>query len=201
MIALLLNLFYTSSYVEGYSMQPTLNSTAPNIYTKWDTVYINKVRTYEINQIVVAKRNVNGKNKLIIKRLIGLEGDIIQIKEDNGHYNLLVNEELLYSKPIITESQNGQSGGSVDYYNSYLDYINRYKGTDRIVKNSLGEDCIKIYKNECFLMGDNWGETTDSLTYGPFNVSMLIGVVDIIIPNGESKFIGFIQGIWDILTS
>ncbi len=178
-------------------MQPTLNTEIDNASIDGDIVYINKYRDYDVGDIVVA--NFGNETRPIIKRLIGLEGDVIRIEAEAEHYNLLVNEEILYSRPITHITNHGEEGGSFAYYQTYLTYIAQHRGTARVVTNSEGDECIKIGTNECYLMGDNWGESTDSISYGTLNVDAIIGVVDIIIPAGENQFEILFRSIWNIL--
>lgn len=199
-LGITLNCVYIKTYVRGYSMQPTLNISVENTDTDGDIVYINRFRDYDVNDIIVANTGIENA-RYVIKRLIGLEGDVIQIKQVGEEYNLIVNNEIIYAKPITYINTHGEIGGTHDYYTTYLEYIDRHRGTDRVIINTEGEECIQIGKNECFLMGDNWGESTDSITfYGTLNVSLIVGKVDIVIPYGQSQFKGLIKSLWNILT-
>lgn len=199
-IGITFNSVYIKTTVRGYSMQPTLNMGIETSNSDGDIVYINKYREYEVGDIVVARLDSGENTRSIIKRLIGLEGDVIQIEQEGDNYNLIVNGDILYTKPVTYFTLHGDEGGSYEYYQNYLEYIEIHNGTERIVTNDEGEDCIKINHNECFLMGDNWGETTDSISYGTLNVNVLVGVVDIIIPLGENHFQNLIKSMWEILT-
>jgi signal peptidase I len=59
-------------------MQPTLNV---NGGTKSDIVYINKFAKINYGDIVVLEKNVSVDSNHIIKRVIGLAGDTIEIKQ------------------------------------------------------------------------------------------------------------------------
>ena len=199
MLGVVLNVVYIKTTVRGYSMQPTLNQYVTTDEQDGDVVFVNRFRECAVGDIVVAIKTEGEETHSIIKRLIGLEGDTIQIKEISGYYHLLVNGELLYTKRRTTVGAHGLSG-SYDYYQLYLQHIAAHRGTDRVVTNSNGEECIKINKNECFLMGDNWGETTDSMSYGAVNVSSIVGKAEFVVPMGENVMISAIKNFWEILT-
>lgn len=78
-IALIITAFIKPTLVKGYSMYPTIQ---PNNY-----LIVNKIPyltgTPEHGDIVVFKANIvdeNGNAKDLIKRIIGLEGDVIEVK-------------------------------------------------------------------------------------------------------------------------
>ena len=172
-ITISLNVVYIKTSVEGYSMVPTLNINAPSSKEEGDVIYINRFKDVEVGDIVVAELY----DKYIIKRLVGCPGDIIEIKDDGKTYGLYVNNNLLYSK----EKTEGDSiiGSSNSYYMQYLNFLNNDDKELNYIK--LGED-------EYFLMGDNWGKTSDSLTAnGPFSKSEIVGKVDIVVPYGENE--------------
>ena len=82
---LTLNAVYIETPVVGYSMLPTYNMSAPSDDEYGDVVYINKIRKLERNTIIVAE--VNWHPDPIIKRLVGLPGDKIEIKEQKNNSN------------------------------------------------------------------------------------------------------------------
>ena len=92
MIAIALMVFsYTTIECEvaGASMQPTLNKTHES---KHDTVYINKYdKDYEYGDIVV----ISTTNDAIIKRIVGLSGDIVDFVKVNGVYKLERNGQIV----------------------------------------------------------------------------------------------------------
>lgn len=62
--------FYQLCFVRGISMQPTLQEGQMLLIKKFDV-------DFDYNDIVVIKKN----NKIIIKRLVGLPNDIVQIHD------------------------------------------------------------------------------------------------------------------------
>lgn len=84
--------------VDGISMYPTLNETKSN-----DRVIVNKIKqftnSYKRGDIIIAKPN--DENKFIIKRIIGLPNDLIEIK--NG--KVYVNNNLLDESYLKVEGK------------------------------------------------------------------------------------------------
>lgn len=79
-IAFVITTFIRPTLVKGYSMYPTIN--------QYDYLIINRIpyisHEPEYGDIVVFKTNqltVDGSEKDLIKRVIGLPGDVIEIKE------------------------------------------------------------------------------------------------------------------------
>ena len=66
--------------------------------------------------------------------------------------------------------------------------------------NENGEECIKVNAGEYILMGDNWGETTDSLFYGPVSADSIIGRADFVVYMGQNVMLTVIKSFWEILT-
>lgn len=184
-IALSLNIVFVKTYVRGYSMQPTLNLNIESSNIDGDLIYINKFKNFSNDDIVVA--NVAWFSDPIIKRLIGKPGDIIEIKDQAEHFELIVNNNLLYSREKTNISSHGKAGGTIEYYQIYLNFINNHP--NNVYEKEDGTKCIKLNANEYFLMGDNWAESTDCMVHGPVKEKDIIGKVDLVIPKGENKFL------------
>jgi signal peptidase I len=64
-------------YIDGQSMEPTFQND--------DVVFAEKLTqrfsTLERKDVVIVKANIQGEEKKIIKRVIGLEGDTIEVKD------------------------------------------------------------------------------------------------------------------------
>ncbi len=128
-LALLINQFlFAMVQVEGGSMLPTLQSKERLVVTK--LFYKPKAQ-----DIVVVKSHALGKH--IIKRVIAVPGDVIDIDEATG--DVTVNGEVL-DEPYILEKL--RSGGNV---NSYP---------------------LEIPEDYVFVMGDNRNNSHDSRTLG-----------------------------------
>ena len=189
LINIMFNIIFIRTNVRGYSMYPTLNYDVPSSQTDGDVVYINKFSSYTNDDIVVAQVDW-WDSGYIIKRLIGLPNDTIQIKDEGTHYTLYVNEKILYTKEKNADTDS--------YYNNlYLTFFDRFP--ENKTTNESGEQCIKLNDNEYLLMGDNWGNSTDCLTGGPAKKSNIVGRVDIIIHYGENQFRTLVKEMWNLL--
>lgn len=189
LINIMFNIIFIRTNVRGYSMYPTLNYNVPSSQKDGDVVYINKFSSYTNDDIVVAQVDW-WDSGYIIKRLIGLPNDTIQIKDEGTHYALYVNEKLFYTKEKNTDTDS--------YYNNlYLTFFDRFP--ENKTTNESGEQCIKLNDNEYLLMGDNWGNSTDCLTGGPAKKSNIVGRVDIIIHYGENQFRTLVKEMWNLL--
>lgn len=143
---------YTASEVVGESMLPTFHA--------GDVVYY---RTEKIkhNDIVIVKLN----NKDIIKRVIGVGGDTIEIKQDvNGYYYVYRNGERL-NEP-------------------YINCINGNKEKYEEFTMKFG-DSVAIPEGYYFVLGDNRGNSGDSAVYGLFSSDEVLGVVDYTVRDGN----------------
>ena len=169
---------YLETNVRGFSMQPTINMnvTDPNI--EGDKIYINKYTDITNNDIVVAK--VSWFDNYIIKRVVGMPGDKVEIKDETTHFAVYVNDTLLYTKEKYGEDRPFDPTGSYGYYKNYLDFLTKPEFQD-YVETKNGTSYIKLDEDEYFLMGDNWGHTTDCIAKGPAKKSELVGKVELIV--------------------
>ncbi|MBR2970122.1 MAG: signal peptidase I [Clostridia bacterium] len=174
-ISLIFNIVYIKTYVRGYSMLPTLNSTVELSTEDGDTVFINKYSKFTNNDIVVAKVNWWSEGS-IIKRLIGMPGDQIEIRDLGNEYGLYVNDSLMYTRY--------KNDSTLAHYLEYINLIDEetFTGTTK-----FGNKCIKLTDDQYFLMGDNWGGSVDCLRYGPISSDNIVGRVEIIIPHNEDN--------------
>ena len=67
--------------------------------------------------------------------------------------------------------------GTLSYYKKYLSFLSNSK----YVETENGESFIRLDKDEYFLMGDNWGNTLDSLSEGPVSRKEIEGKVNLIV--------------------
>lgn len=182
MVSLVFNIVYIKTYVRGYSMLPTLNSSVNTSSEDGDTVFINKYSKYSNNDIVVAKVDwwLDGS---VIKRLIGTPGDQIEIRDLGSEYGLYVNNELFYTRENNDKTDT--------HFNDYINFINNdYEHIDtsnNIGTTTNGNKCIILQNDEYFLIGDNWEGSVDCLRNGPVSKSDIVGKVDIVIPTDENN--------------
>ena len=98
------SIIYESAPVYGVSMQPTLN---PLGSTKSDTVYINKFSKISYGDVVVLEKKTSIDINHIIKRVIGLPGDTIEIKQVADGIFVFRNGEKLEEDYIFNIATSG----------------------------------------------------------------------------------------------
>ena len=187
------NLSCGKTRVRGFSMQPTINSHVNDINQDGDMVYINPNAELGRDSIVVA--NVSWwSSGSIIKRLVGLPGDSIQILEQDSTYELRVNGQLIYIKKKVDSEFNVNINVKKYYQNKYLKFISnstQFDGNHIDHSNNIGEydgqPCIVLGEDEYFLIGDNWSDgMVDCMTYGPISKANIKGVVDLVVDVEDS---------------
>ncbi|MGV3465387.1 MAG: signal peptidase I [Heyndrickxia sp.] len=128
-IAFVIRTFFISPYiVEGASMEPTLHNQEKVIVNK-----LNFTGNFDRGEIIIIK----GREKNYVKRLIGLPGDRIEIKNDS-----------LYINGVFCKEP----------------YLSKNKQLARQMGSRLTGDFgpITVPKNKYFVMGDNRLVSMDS---------------------------------------
>lgn len=132
-------------YVVGDSMSPTLTGARSMYVAGGDFVYVDRTRQPERGDIIV----IDTDNKIIIKRVIALGGDAVELKRGA----LYLNDELV-NEPYVCAENN----------------LNASKNTyPRTV----------VPEGRMFFLGDNRDVSNDSRSssYGMMELSDCIGVV------------------------
>ena len=170
--------------VKGASMQPTLNNYTGN---QNDIVFVNvhdKDLTY--GDIVVCKTD-DALNNSIIKRVIGLPYDIIDIVEVDNEYKLelngkIIEEDYIYISQdprVPTFNRNGMEH-TYDKFNSLK--LNKPELFDKNGKLMVPNDSI-------FVLGDNRNVCVDSASLGTFTYDEIEGKVELIKYSDTSSFL------------
>ena len=166
--------------VVGDSMIPTYNSDpkADN-----DVVFVNKFdKDYKFGDIVVI--NIANADP-IIKRVIGVGGDVIDIVYTDYGYKLEINGKIIDEDYI-----NYKYDRDMDMQNGMKDYYILFTGDMRVnfpeLFNEQGKLVVPI--GEYFVLGDNRHESKDSMYYGTFKGEDFVGTVENLLEAGESKF-------------
>ena len=175
---------HTKERVKGYSMLPTLNSTVESSDIAGDTIYANPHAEIALNDIVVASPSWH--DQLIIKRLVGLPGNKIQIIDIGETYELYVNDNLLYSRNKYLEDGTIDYYGTFLYYQNYISFLSNENFSSIVKKPENAEPYIELGDDEYFLMGDNWGYTLDSLRMGPVSRKEIVSKTCLIIEYGKN---------------
>lgn len=121
--------------VIGHSMEPT--------YYEGDKVFVSRLNNPSRGDIVIVKED----SKNVIKRVVALPGDTIEIKDSM----LFVNNKLV-EEPYLNPNVLEYSGG-------------------------CAEEGIKLNENSYFILGDNRNVSKDSREIGPISKDMIVGVV------------------------
>ena len=185
------NIVYTTAPIKSFSMCPTLNEDVPNADTYGDYAYMNNFAIYTNNDIVIAKPSWN--SDAVIKRLVGLPGDIVEIRDETTHYGLYVNNNLLYKKEKTDIGHKTEllGKGSNAYFEDYKELLENDIVSTTTLPN--GNKAILLGDDEYFIMGDNWGESKDCITQGPVKKSEIVGKVDFVVKMNENKFFAILK--------
>lgn len=144
-VIILTTFFFKHSVVDGDSMNNTLSDGDHLII--WDAFY-----TPERDDIIVFEDYSTSLKKAVVKRVIGLPGETVEIKKSaSGEFLVYIDGEPLKQ----------------DYAYHGIHYSSPNTGVW-----TLGE-------NEIFVMGDNRYNSTDSRDYGvgPINIDSVLGKV------------------------
>jgi signal peptidase I len=150
--------------VEGNSMLPTLVDKQEINIEKLSI----KVGGFKRGQIVV----INEKGKLIIKRIIGLSNEKVELK----------------NKQVWIYNEQNQQG--VKLNEDYLQFDanqNQYP-TCKIPDCSIENENILVGKHELYLLGDNRIDSKDSRSYGPVDKKIVYGILSETDINKHTKY-------------
>lgn len=171
-------------------MHPTLNAEYSNT-NEQDVVYINRFRKGKVGDVVVLDlRKHISFGDYAIKRLVAVEGDVVNIEFDGTNYNLIVNGKIIDSRPDKTLGYNT--------YSSFIQYIENHKhDTTRISKSENNDiNGVIIKSGEIFVLGDNWEQSKDSSLVGPINKSTIVGRVDIVVKPTQNEILTILKRIF-----
>lgn len=181
-IALIYLLFcnvYLVRKVEENSMQPLLNEQGVNT----DIVYVNKYhKELKHGDIIV----LDGEDKSIIKRVIALPGDTIDIlyNPEAQAYMVYRNSEFIEEDYIKIDASKPDSNGMWKAHLNFTQY--KADNTDKLTYLD-GKMQYKLKDTEIFLLGDNRLVSEDSSTHGTYDISKVLGVVEYIQKDKETN--------------
>ncbi|CAM3240414.1 signal peptidase I [Lactococcus hircilactis] len=176
-IAVLSRMFIWSVVVvDGHSMDPNLA----------DKERLIIVKTAKINRfdIVVAKETEAGTTKNIVKRVIGMPGDVITFNQDQ----LTINGKK-YGEPYLADYKAQLKSGKLEKtYGTYplnasltsadrSGFITLAQKAQAFTTDGTGNPqfTVTVPTGQYFLMGDNRVVSRDSRAVGPFKRSAIIG--------------------------
>lgn len=156
---------YTADQISGESME--------NTFFDSDIVYYKQVKLSDLNygDVVIIKT----ESKDIIKRVIGLGGDTIEMKKCDDEYFVFRNGIKLEEPYIKDKSGNKKK---------YEEFVLCFDG-----------ETTTVGQNQFFVLGDNRANSNDSAArYGCFNANQIVGVVDYTVKAGRIPIVDlFIQ--------
>jgi len=137
---------FLPSTVLGASMSPT--------FEDHDRVVVSKLS--EIQRFDVIVFDAPNSDEYYIKRVIGLPGDTIEMKDDV----LYINGDV-YDEPYLDENKKGNLQKRLTY--------------DFTLEELTGESTVP--QNSLFVMGDNRAKSSDSREFGFISEDSIIGEV------------------------
>ncbi|MFT4264322.1 MAG: signal peptidase I [Nocardioides sp.] len=157
-----------SIQVAGRSMHPTL---ADGDRLVWNPLSRHDVKRFDL--VEATTPDINSRH--VVKRVIGLPGDRIAVPRVSGSPEVLVRPARSSTTYVIRSSTwDGQVGEASDACCAD-------DGT-----SSDSQHWATVPEGSYWLLGDNWGGSTDSRTYGFVDTAHLGGTLDFrILPLGR----------------
>jgi len=167
--------------VKGSSMVPTYNNYTTSKMN--DVVFVNTMdKNIKYGDIVVCRT----EDESIIKRVIGVAGDIIDIVWDENEYKLELNGKII-EEDYIAVSQDpriptSHRNGMNHTYNMFSDL----KSSSPELFDENGKFVVPT--NSIFVLGDNRSVSVDSSSLGAFDYTTIEGKVELVKYYGTSDF-------------
>lgn len=153
--------------VDGHSMDPTLADKEQLVVLKQT-----KINRFDI---VVANEEEGGQKKKIVKRVIGMPGDVIKYKNDTLTINNKKTEEpylkeytKLFKKDKLQEKYS---------YNPLFQDLAQSSTAFTTDSNGSSEFTTVVPKGHYYLVGDDRIVSKDSRAVGPLKKSTIVGEV------------------------
>lgn len=141
-------------FLRGFILIPiqVSGNSMKNLLHQGDTVVMEKISKIKRFDVIVFTRP---DGSTLVKRVIGLPGDKVAVKEDQ----LYINNKVV-SEPFLAKEKEKDD--------SLLPYTADFSLVDLTGEEKLGEDMY-------FVMGDNRRMSKDSRSFGPISASEIMG--------------------------
>lgn len=167
----------------GFSMLPTLSQhgdcviVSPLPYSRWTSSYFGsgsgatngrKLLGPQRGDVVVATSPMDPR-QTVCKRVIGVEGDMIEVEPRRGGQRKWIDnvgQDYMVDIPHDPEPDPDADGDT-----------ERDRSTPLVARRHGEGQWIKVPKGHVWLVGDNMSNSTDSRKYGPVPVAMVKGKV------------------------
>jgi signal peptidase I len=178
-----LNVFLEYHEVKGGSMFPTLNGDARDE----DYVYSSVTKDVTYGDIIIyrASDDENEQERLVIKRLIGLGGDCIkvrdtQILDDEGYliFEVLIRYKGTTEWVVLDDSYISSRATN---YALHEKLYNRNVHNKILIEEDDGSRYLEVPEGHFFAIGDNRVTSYDCATYGPLPLDRIHGKVEFVI--------------------
>lgn len=147
--------------VEGHSMDTSL--------TSGDFVLSNKMG--EISRFdIITTHEPDEPDTLIVKRVIGLPGDVINMQGD-----VLTINGTIYDEPYLSDLKSAFENGTLRYRTGYEDLAHQ-----QLIANSTfftSDFTVEVPDGYYYVLGDNRLISKDSRMFGPVKADYIIGKV------------------------
>ncbi|HKM10957.1 MAG: signal peptidase I [Bacilli bacterium] len=165
------NNYYTSVWISGESMLPTLQNLEFGLMNTHE-YRINQIERYQIIIIDAARALDSGSStsRIIIKRVIGLPNETIHIEDGMTSTSP---DSITITNANSTFTLDDQPINPVD--NNIYPFENTYIAD----KYACGHD-YTLTDDQYFVLGDNRARSTDSRFFGYIDKSEIIGVLFLI---------------------
>lgn len=155
--------------VLGASMRPLYNNDPRKGN---DVVYVNVYdHDYEVGDIIVIKVEAGDP---IIKRVVALAGDKVDIIKTDIGYNLEINGKLIDEDYLEIDTQ-AESQKKNGLFFSF-ERLEALREARPVLFDDAGKYVVK--ENQVFALGDNRHVSKDSTFYGAFDKSNIMGIVE-----------------------
>lgn len=191
-------LTHSPKLILGESMQPTINASFDN-KDHYDIVLVNNTKNIHRGDIIIYDyTSYDTRVGLIIKRVVAVSGDTINIKWDSENQKLefylkkpgetefsLIQEDYIKKDPNDNTKDSADASYCASSFQAKNYSLNSKRWHQEGISYDLHEDgSITIKEGYFFALGDNRGLSTDGSEHGPFDCKDIVGVVDVIMPDG-----------------